>query len=226
MRYFPNSVDYNSEGLENFPSKEVGSFVTACRSAIDSPSISLSNTRQIHPELAIEAVPLDFRFPPAGYSRIVIAVLRGICPFKVSQMWTVSRVCGDAVYLAVISAGAADTAPETLVEASAATAIPNVEPGAVSGIGSRFLKLLSTNSECICERLPSETLQSPFPTVSFGGFASLIGADFPALFAEFDGKQFTLLWRGSGDGFRADRFNRRCDCHAPTLALIQDTELD
>jgi hypothetical protein len=28
----------------------------------------------------------------------------------------------------------------------------------------------------------------------------LIVADFPALFAEFGGKQFTLLWRGSRDG--------------------------
>jgi hypothetical protein len=41
--------------------------------------------------------------------------------------------------------------------------------------------------------------------------ASLIVAAFPALFAEFRGKRFTLLWRGSRDG------------HAPTLTLIQDT---
>jgi hypothetical protein len=27
--------------------------------------------------------------------------------------------------------------------------------------------------------------------------------DFPALFADFGGKRFTLLWRGSRDGFRA-----------------------
>jgi hypothetical protein len=56
------------------------------------------------------------------------------------------------------------------------------------------------------------------------GFASLIVADFPALFAEFRGKRFTLLWRGSRDGFGARDFHGRCDGHAPTLTLIQDTE--
>jgi hypothetical protein len=56
------------------------------------------------------------------------------------------------------------------------------------------------------------------------GFASLIVADFPALFAEFGGKRFALLWRGSRDGFRARDFHGCCNRHAPTLALILDTE--
>jgi hypothetical protein len=56
------------------------------------------------------------------------------------------------------------------------------------------------------------------------GFASLIVADFPALFAEFRGKRLTLLWRGSRDGFDGDDFHGRCDGHAPTLTLIQDTK--
>jgi hypothetical protein len=54
------------------------------------------------------------------------------------------------------------------------------------------------------------------------GFASLIVADFPALFAELRGKRFALLWRGSRDGFGARHFHCRCNCHAPTLTLIQD----
>jgi hypothetical protein len=54
------------------------------------------------------------------------------------------------------------------------------------------------------------------------GFASLIVVDFPALFTEFGGKRFTLLWRGSRDGFGARDFHRRCDGHARTLTLIQD----
>jgi hypothetical protein len=54
-------------------------------------------------------------------------------------------------------------------------------------------------------------------------FASLIVADFPALFAEFTGKGFTLLWRGSRDGFGAGDFHGRCDGHANTLTLIEDT---
>jgi hypothetical protein len=55
------------------------------------------------------------------------------------------------------------------------------------------------------------------------GFASLIVADFPALFSEFGRKRFTLLWRGSRDGFGARDFHSPCDGHAPTLTLIQDT---
>jgi hypothetical protein len=54
-------------------------------------------------------------------------------------------------------------------------------------------------------------------------FASLIVAGFSALFAEFSEKRFVLLWRGSRDGFGARDFHGRCDGHAPTLALIQDT---
>jgi hypothetical protein len=54
------------------------------------------------------------------------------------------------------------------------------------------------------------------------GFASLIIADFPALFAEFRGKRFSLLWRGSRNGFDAADFHGRCDGRAPTLTLIQD----
>jgi hypothetical protein len=55
------------------------------------------------------------------------------------------------------------------------------------------------------------------------GFTSMTVADFPALFAEFRGKRFTLLWRGSRDGFSARDFHRRCDGYAPTLTLIEDT---
>jgi hypothetical protein len=54
------------------------------------------------------------------------------------------------------------------------------------------------------------------------GFASLIVSQFPALFAEFGGKRFTLLWRGSRDGFGGRDFHRRCDGHANTLTLILD----
>jgi hypothetical protein len=48
------------------------------------------------------------------------------------------------------------------------------------------------------------------------GFASLIVADFSALFTEFRGKRFTLLRRGSSHGFGAPDFHGRCDGHAPT----------
>jgi hypothetical protein len=55
-------------------------------------------------------------------------------------------------------------------------------------------------------------------------FTSLIVADFPALFAEFRGKCFTLLWRGRRDGFGARDFHRSCDGHTNTLTLIEDTK--
>jgi hypothetical protein len=57
-------------------------------------------------------------------------------------------------------------------------------------------------------------------------FTSLIVPEFPALFAEFRGKRFTLLWRGSRDGFGAREFHRRCDGHGNTLTLILDTKGD
>jgi hypothetical protein len=69
-------------------------------------------------------------------------------------------------------------------------------------------------------------LPMPKPTVPQGPapFASLIVSQFPALFAEFRGKRFSLLWRGSRDGFGADNFHGCCDGHANTLTFIEDTE--
>jgi hypothetical protein len=48
-------------------------------------------------------------------------------------------------------------------------------------------------------------------------------SDFPEIFAEFRGKRFSLLWRGSRDGFGASEFHGRCDGHANTLTVIFDT---
>jgi hypothetical protein len=55
------------------------------------------------------------------------------------------------------------------------------------------------------------------------GFDSLIVSDFPEIVAEFRGKRFSLLWRGSRDGFGARDFHSRCDGHANTLTVILDT---
>jgi hypothetical protein len=46
---------------------------------------------------------------------------------------------------------------------------------------------------------------------------------FPEIFAEFRGKRFSLLWRGSRDGFKVREFHRLCDGHANTLTVISDT---
>jgi hypothetical protein len=52
---------------------------------------------------------------------------------------------------------------------------------------------------------------------------SQIISEFPDIFAEFKGKHFELLWRGSRDGFKPTEFHRRCEGHAHTLTVILDT---
>jgi hypothetical protein len=75
--------------------------------------------------------------------------------------------------------------------------------------------------------IPSESLwyviaeriaHPPFP------LDSRIISDFPEIVAEFQWKRFSLLWRGSRDGFEAQEFHRRCDGRANTLTVILDTK--
>jgi hypothetical protein len=47
---------------------------------------------------------------------------------------------------------------------------------------------------------------------------------FPAIFEDFKDQKFTLLWRGSRDGFKAKQFHRRCDGHPNTLTVLLDTD--
>jgi hypothetical protein len=61
--------------------------------------------------------------------------------------------------------------------------------------------------------------QPPVPS-----FNSRIISDFPEIFTEFRKKQFSLLWQGSRDGFKATEFHRRCDGHADILTVILDTK--
>jgi hypothetical protein len=68
----------------------------------------------------------------------------------------------------------------------------------------------------------AERLRTPPPPPPPVGFDSLIVSDFPEIFAEFRGKRFSLLWRGSRDGFGARDFHGRCDGHANTLTVILD----
>jgi uncharacterized coiled-coil protein SlyX len=50
---------------------------------------------------------------------------------------------------------------------------------------------------------------------------SLLVPDIPPLFDEFRDKKWSLLWRGSRDGFGVRDFHSRCDGHANTVTLIQ-----
>jgi hypothetical protein len=72
-------------------------------------------------------------------------------------------------------------------------------------------------------RPPVPEPKRPLPALPPGCLDSLIVADFPAIFSEFRGKRFTLLWRGSRDGFLAKEFHGHCDGHANTLTFIEDT---
>jgi predicted nucleic acid-binding Zn-ribbon protein len=56
------------------------------------------------------------------------------------------------------------------------------------------------------------------------GWNSAIVPDFPKLFEDFKKKEFTLLWRGSRDGFGARDFHSRCDAHPNTLTVILNTD--
>jgi hypothetical protein len=70
---------------------------------------------------------------------------------------------------------------------------------------------------------PAPVPPSPQPPVpSTPSLDSRIISDFPANFAEF--RKFSLLWRGSRDGFQGKEFHRRCDGHANTLTVILDTD--
>jgi hypothetical protein len=53
---------------------------------------------------------------------------------------------------------------------------------------------------------------------------SVIIPEFPSLFADFRGKVFTLLYRGTRDGFGGRDFHVKCDKHANTLTVILDTK--
>jgi hypothetical protein len=46
----------------------------------------------------------------------------------------------------------------------------------------------------------------------------------PEIFAGLRRKRFSVLWRGSRDGFGASEFHDRCDGHANTLTVILDTK--
>jgi hypothetical protein len=52
---------------------------------------------------------------------------------------------------------------------------------------------------------------------------STIISSFPEIFPEFRGKQFSLLWRGGRDSFKARDFHDRCDGHPNTRTLIEGT---
>jgi hypothetical protein len=89
------------------------------------------------------------------------------------------------------------------------------------------LKFLSEDGLSLLEEdlvIPPESLWQCAAERIVHSLHSQIISGFPEIFAEFRGKGFSLLWRGSRDGFEGREFHGRCDGHANTLTLILDTE--
>jgi uncharacterized coiled-coil protein SlyX len=92
----------------------------------------------------------------------------------------------------------------------------------VQKLNAQVVKQLSTElSELRNEVL---TLKTRIASILPSSLDSRIISEFPEIFAEFRGKQFSLLWRGSRDGFEAKEFHGRCDGHSNTLTVILDTK--
>jgi hypothetical protein len=92
--------------------------------------------------------------------------------------------------------------------------LSRIEIGFLSPSGLAILaERFAFPPECVCcgilDRLPR--------------WNSAIVPDFPKLFEDFKKNHFTLLWRGSRDGFTGLDFHSRCDGHANTLTVILDT---
>jgi hypothetical protein len=86
------------------------------------------------------------------------------------------------------------------------------------------VSLLSEHFEICPESVwesTSKVIAHPRPPP--GQFDSLIISDFQDIFEEFRRQRFSLLWRGSRDGFGVSQFHLGCDGHANTLTVILDT---
>jgi hypothetical protein len=55
-----------------------------------------------------------------------------------------------------------------------------------------------------------------------GAMDSVIVFNFPAIFAPFGGRSWTLLWRGSRDEFAPKAFHDRSDKHRNTVTIVLD----
>jgi hypothetical protein len=95
----------------------------------------------------------------------------------------------------------------------------------VSFLSEDGLSLLSESFEIPPESVFEFSVEriTNLPPSPLPPFDSQIISDIPEIFTEFRWKRFSLLWRGSRDGFGASEFHGRCDGHASTLTLICDT---
>jgi hypothetical protein len=93
--------------------------------------------------------------------------------------------------------------------------IPESVTSSISSSTSTFQPI--TSIRCISNRpLPPSPSSTP-PQGLVPSFDSRIISDFPEFLAEFRQKRFLVLWRDSGDGFKAQEFHRRYDGRANSL---------
>jgi hypothetical protein len=103
-----------------------------------------------------------------------------------------------------------------------------VSPSAAAAVSPSVAAAVSPSVAAVVP--PIASAKSPPPPAvqsvpaQTGRLDSLIVSEYPPLFEEFRMKRWTVLWRGSRDGFTAQEFHRRCDGHANTLTLILDTD--
>jgi uncharacterized protein YdcH (DUF465 family) len=150
----------------------------------------------------------------------VIAILQD----KVTQLSTdFGRLVGEVSALRSASAGI-----QTLLEKVSAlkTQIEQkVNDPVVEQLSTDFSELrqelLTLKAQIAAMSFTVTLFQNQPPVLSFD---SRFISHFPKIFAEFRGKDFKILWRGSRDGFKSQEFHGRCDGHANTLTVILDTE--
>jgi flagellar biosynthesis chaperone FliJ len=111
--------------------------------------------------------------------------------------------------------------PQAVVSIASAPA-PTSPPSAVAPPPSGWNSELVGESRSAIDNL-RRALKEVRELAEPSGWNSAIVPDFPKLFADFKTKQFTLLWRGSRDGFGSKAFHSRCDGHPNTLTVISDT---
>jgi hypothetical protein len=90
--------------------------------------------------------------------------------------------------------------------------------------GSKDFEIKEIEVFAIRDAAPPRRRLSPLRMKLPGFLDSQIISDFPEIFGDFREKWFSLLWRGSRDGFNGYEFHWRCDGYSNTLIVILDTK--
>jgi hypothetical protein len=72
--------------------------------------------------------------------------------------------------------------------------------------------------------VPVIATQPDRPLQCFGGEAPTFVREFPSIFKELEGRTWSLLYRGTRDGFGSRDFHEKCDSRYPTVTILQTRE--